>query len=497
MGKAQGQSTKRQKLDRGTSKRASSNILAKGSFKTNDDDGGVESELGSEPEVQKSKDKGKAKEQPKKKKATLKDSSLPTSFKIVAGTYEKLLYGLDARVSVSSDADGPGSSGGSTKQKLEFTLKPIFAFPAHVSYIKAVAASPHGGKWLATGSADEIIKVWDLRRRKEVGGLMHHQGSITHLHFPSRSHLLSASEDGTLCLFHTRDWTVLRTMKGHKASVNAIAVHPSGKVALSVGKDKTLRMWDLMRGKGVASTKLGKEGEIVRWSTDGSMFVVQSGSTMDIYDTAMNLLHTISHSSRLHDVKFSSRATGQGEILLAGAEDKKLSIYAISPDPTAPPRIIAELLGHERRVKALQTISVQLPPLYHSTQKSTIIVCTASSDGRIRVFDLASLPVSGAGVVNGDSDNGKPVQIEPVAEYNTKGTRLTCLAVADGDAEHEEGGETRKRKREDEEDEGANERGVEGEREDGESIADGEDAEHEEEWGSLAEDEEEVEDESE
>jgi WD40 repeat protein len=35
-----------------------------------------------------------------------------------------------------------------------------------------------------------------------------------------------------------------------------VAVHPSGKVALSVGKDKTLRMWDLMRGKGVASTKL-------------------------------------------------------------------------------------------------------------------------------------------------------------------------------------------------------------------------------------------------
>ena len=98
------------------------------------------------------KNEGKAKE------------SLPSSFKIIAGTYEKLLYGLDARVSIS-----PGT-------KLQFSLLPVFAFPAHVSCIKAVAASPQGGKWLATGSADEIIKVWDLRRRKEVGGLMHHQG---------------------------------------------------------------------------------------------------------------------------------------------------------------------------------------------------------------------------------------------------------------------------------------------------------------------------------
>ena len=83
-------------------------------------------------------------------------------------------------------------------------------------------------------------------------------GSITELHFPSRSHLISASEDGTIAIFHARDWVVLRVLKGHKGRINSIGIHPSGKVALSVGVDKTLRMWDLMRGKGSASTKLGK-----------------------------------------------------------------------------------------------------------------------------------------------------------------------------------------------------------------------------------------------
>jgi WD40 repeat protein len=78
---------------------------------------------------------------------------------IVAGSYEKLLYGLEGSISDISD----------------WSLKPVFIFPAHVSCIKAVAASSNG-KWLATGSADEIIKVWDLKRRKEVGGLMHHEG---------------------------------------------------------------------------------------------------------------------------------------------------------------------------------------------------------------------------------------------------------------------------------------------------------------------------------
>lgn len=96
------------------------------------------------------------------------EPSLPSSFKIMAGSYERLLYGLQGTVSVSS----PDAS-----SELEWTLKPIFIFPAHVSYIKTVAASPQGGKWLATGSQDEIIKVWDLRRRKEIGGLMQHEGS--------------------------------------------------------------------------------------------------------------------------------------------------------------------------------------------------------------------------------------------------------------------------------------------------------------------------------
>jgi protein MAK11 len=223
--------------------------------------------------TQKGKEKVKAPHPLAERKTKINENSphsLPTSFKVIAGSYEKLLYGLEASITCQN-------------LDLVFHLNPIFIFPAHVSCIKAVAASPQGGKWLATGSADEIIKIWDLRRRKEIGGLMHHEGvscsgifrcymnqlvcpgSITHLNFPSRSHLLSASEDGTLCLFRARDWAVLRSLKGHKGRVNSVAVHPSGKVALSVGKDRTLRMWDLMRGKGSASTKLGKGAYLVRF----------------------------------------------------------------------------------------------------------------------------------------------------------------------------------------------------------------------------------------
>lgn len=103
-------------------------------------------------------------------------------------------------------------------------------------------------------------------------------GSITYLDFPTRSHLVSASEDGTICLFHARDWEVMRILKGHKARINCVAVHPTSKVALSVGKDRTLRMWDLMRGKGSASTKIGKGLDIIIVGCRQRLTVCRGGS---------------------------------------------------------------------------------------------------------------------------------------------------------------------------------------------------------------------------
>lgn len=101
------------------------------------------------------------------------------SFVVIAGSYEKLLYGIegtyplpDPTVSVErTRRQGEGEGQGPETP----AIQPVFIFPAHLAYVKCIAASP-GGKWLATGSEDEFIKVWDLRRRKEVGSLSQHSG---------------------------------------------------------------------------------------------------------------------------------------------------------------------------------------------------------------------------------------------------------------------------------------------------------------------------------
>ena len=63
----------------------------------------------------------------------------------------------------------------------------------------------------------------------------------------------------------------------------------------------------------------------------------------------MELLHSITHPSRLHDLRFCTRVEGEGELLLVGAEDKKLSVYSMPKDRTKAPTIVAEMVGHANR----------------------------------------------------------------------------------------------------------------------------------------------------
>lgn len=157
----------------------------------------------------------------------------------------------------------------------------------------------------------------------------------------------------------------------------------------------------------------------------------------------MKLLHTITHPSRIHDVHFTKRVNGDGELLLVAAENKLVTIYDVPSIPEQPPTVIGELVGHQNRVKAVDTLSIALPPIegQPNTRTSTILATTISSDGRIRVFDLADVPA-------GPPSPNEKMQLHALVEYDTKGTRLTCMVMAEGEpAEGEGAGVIGKRKR--------------------------------------------------
>jgi protein MAK11 len=72
----------------------------------------------------------------------------------------------------------------------------------------------------------------------------------------------------------------------------------------------------------------------------------------------------------------------------------------------------------------MDTLAVTLP-----SGGSTLYLATASSDGKIFVFDLSTLdPLSSS------NDGTSIAEIHSIASYDTKGSRLTCVCMADGNS---------------------------------------------------------------
>jgi WD40 repeat protein len=204
--------------------------------------------------------------------------------KIVLGTYEGNLAGWESNY----HADPSGLS-----------LHLVYAFNAHDGAIRAVSLDGSNGNILATGGVDECIKIYNLKQHREVGSLLEHKDMITCIVFYKGSHMISGSKDGAVLLWRCSDWVCLDSMRGHKAAINGIAIHPSGRIALTVAQDRSLRLWDLTKAKSAVRIALPEDGLVVKYNEEGTFFVVMLKKSLTVYDgsTGGHILNLVSPDS--------------------------------------------------------------------------------------------------------------------------------------------------------------------------------------------------------
>ncbi|KAJ2788167.1 60s ribosome biogenesis protein mak11 [Coemansia interrupta] len=324
--------------------------------------------------------------------ALVTNQSAKETFLISAGTYERLLYGIEGRF-----ADG------------QLTLKPQFIIPAHTGCIKAVSA---GGRFLASGSTDECIKLYDLKKRVELGSLHEHKGTITSLFFHGRSHLLSASEDGAICIFRTKDWEPLKVLRGHKGAVSSIAIHPSGKLALSVSQDRTIIIWNLLTGQRASRSKTPQPGEIVAWSPSGSSYIIGYATEIQIYKVGQSEPTATVFSKQR--IMAAIVAEYKGKVyVLAGCQDKRVYIFSLEG------KELGSIMCHDNRIKGISSVDVTFPD-----ESVHTVVATISSDGWIKAWKLDDM-IEHVLSAAAEEDNN----IEPLAAYNAD-VRLTCVVAS-------------------------------------------------------------------
>ena len=191
-----------------------------------------------------------------------------------------------------------------------------------------VSFSPDGTR-LASGSSEQVVKLWDVETRRVAGTWRVARTSdfywdIPVAFSPDGRRLVSGFQDGTVRLWDVSTETEVATLEGHTDPVTSVAFSPDGGLLASAGGwgDPTVRLWDAATQTEVATLR-GHAGEVrsVAFSSpDGA--TVASGSsdhTVRLWDVATHeeVATLEEHGGPVHSVTFSR----DGGTLVSGAAD--------------------------------------------------------------------------------------------------------------------------------------------------------------------------------
>lgn len=148
----------------------------------------------------------------------------------------------------------------------------------HSDAVLAVAVSADG-KWLATGSADHTIILWDLAKGTPVRVLAAHTGKVLSVSFsPDGRYLASGSEDKTLKLWEVRTGREARALvRDFPAGTKQLAFIGKGELLASLAGWQYTK-WEVETGKEL-STSSGPFTSGIAASPDGRWVAVVGGGT--------------------------------------------------------------------------------------------------------------------------------------------------------------------------------------------------------------------------
>ena len=220
---------------------------------------------------------------------------------LVAGSYERFIWGFSLKTLTTSAAAADSSSE-------TLTLVPLFSYPAHTGPVHCVAAAPRAGL-AASGGADDSVRLYDLPTAADLGPLLDPSAAVSALAFYSRGpvprNLLAACDDGALHLYDADGFALLATLRAfprHEAAED-LAVHPSGRVALVVGRSGALAMVNLVRGRRSFACRLERPASAVSYAEDkdgGDRFVMAAEEKVTVHDSEdARIIHEMDCSKRV------------------------------------------------------------------------------------------------------------------------------------------------------------------------------------------------------
>jgi WD40 repeat protein len=335
-------------------------------------------------------------------------------------------------VTTTTVATGNEMAVGSAQSNMHELLGKVGGAPlaGHEGAVTALAFSPDG-RWLATGSEDDAVRLWDMAAADPAAAptvLSGHEDWVNALAFsPDGRWLATGSSDATVRLWDmaAADRAAAPTvLSGHEEAVSALAFSPDGRWLATGSNDKTVRLWDMAAADPAAAPTVlsGHEGGVWalafspdgRWLATGSEDAAARLWDMAAADPAAAPTVLSGHEGGVWALAFSP----DGRWLATGSEDGAVRLWDMAAaDPAAAPTVLS---GHEGAVWAL------------AFSPEGRWLATGSSDATVRLWDMAAADRAAAPtVLSGHEDGVWALAFSPDGRWLATGSRDATVRLWD------------------------------------------------------------------